>query len=377
MIQKPKLKDFLTVFPISDSTWGLRGASDELWRMKIRDRRGVDVFGQVLPYLDGRHALDAIVAELERREIQRTEVLQLLERMEQAHLLEEGDAGGLSPDDVEHFRSQITFFSRYSSDGGALRQARLLQTRVGVIGEGALVGCVLRQLAASGFGEIVALGGAASAWTPADGGAAHNGRSVHFEALDLSRESIWPDGTTDRLPQLFVVALEGEDPQLLEAMDAFSKRRKLPWLLLRASDAQGGWVGPLFVPDETACYRSLQARLFGNMQYFSEQQAFERHLKQEGRAASPCGGLHAFFELLAAIAVVESVKYVTGINVPHLAGRFVTVSLTNWDTESHDVLRVPGLGLDEASRPQLFAWKEIPYADIEAQRPGQLQSRRS
>jgi hypothetical protein len=70
--------------------------------------------------------------------------------------------------------------------------------------------------------------------------------------------------------------------------------------------------------------------------------------------------LSAFFEILAGVAVVELVKYLTGISVPHLAGRFITVRLTDWETEIHEVLKVPHLEA-ESGLPRVFPWKEIPY----------------
>jgi bacteriocin biosynthesis cyclodehydratase domain-containing protein len=152
-------------------------------------------------------------------------------------------------------------------------------------------------------------------------------------------------------------------------MDACSKRRHVPWLLVRAMESHVGWVGPLFIPDQTACYRSLDARLRGNLSFFGEHQAFEQHLRDTHAASAPCGGLHAFLDLIASAAVVESIKFVCDLSVPHLAGRFITINLSNWDVEAHEVLRVPRVGL-EGAEPRLFAWKEMPHEDIAGHKEG-------
>ena len=82
-----------------------------------------------------------------------------------------------------------------------------------------------------------------------------------------------------------------------------------------------------------------------------------------------------FFELLSAIAVVEAIKFLGNLTVPHLAGRFLTINLSSWDVETHDVLRVPALGL-EVTEPKLFAWKEMPAESI-INEEGSIYSRRS
>ena len=160
------------------------------------------------------------------------------------------------------------------------------------------------------------------------------------------------------LPALLVLAQQAHDPKLLEATDAWSKRHRLPWLLVRAVDAREGWVGPLFVPGETACYLSLDARLKGNLPFYEEHQAFDEQVRDVGWQSAPLGGLPSFLELLAGIAVTEAVKLVSEIDVPYLAGRFLTINLWSWEMETHDVLRVPGIDPFAEPRPTVFPWKE-------------------
>ena len=52
MIDKPRLKSFLTVYPLSSDTWALRGGSEELWRIKLNDG-AARTLGLLLSYLDG------------------------------------------------------------------------------------------------------------------------------------------------------------------------------------------------------------------------------------------------------------------------------------------------------------------------------------
>lgn len=373
MLKKPKLKKFLTIFPISETTWGLRGGSDELWRLKLRDEEATYAL-TLLEFLNGTYLVEDIVKEMASKGVEAQEVNSLLEKMEEASLIEETDSFGLSEKEEKDFNSQITFFSRYTSEGGAKYQARLRATTVSIIGDGRLGRSLHRQLSEAGFGEITWLSpDPAAIKASLNGhGAAENGK-LQTRVLQLDRDSVLAEDEQS-LPGLLFVAQEAEDPQLLEAVDRLSKTRKVPWMLVRAMESHVGWVGPLFIPDETACYQSLEARLRSNLEYFPEHKVFTNYLREKRSAAVECGSLHAFFELLSAFAVIEAIKYLANVTVPSLAGRFLTINLTNWDVETHEVLRVPPLGL-EVTEPRLFAWKEMPH--VENHEEGSIYSRRS
>lgn len=378
MLQKPRLKTFLTVFPLSETTWGIRGGSDELWRITFRDEQTFNALTSVLPYLNGRYGAEEIVKAVAAKDVEVEEVLSLLQRMEEESLIEEADTFGLTEEEGRAFHSQLTFFSRYTAEGGAKYQSRLRSSRVAVIGDGYLGRSLRRQLTETGVGELLHLSAdPASVAAELEGHHAAAGDGpASPRVLKLYRDSVWAENGAGELPGLFIVTQETEDPELLEAMDRLSKGRKVPWLLVRALESHIGWVGPLFIPDETACYQSLNSRVRSNLSYFPEYEAFNRHLRETRQPGVICGGLHSYFELLSAIAVIETVKFLCNLSVPTLAGRFLTINLTNWEVESHEVLRVPQVGLD-VTEPKLFAWKEMPHDEIAGQKEGSIYSRRS
>ena len=359
MIKFPRLKTFLSIFPISETVWGLRGGADEVWRIKLTDARAVRALGALLPYLNGKTSTEDALAAIEREGIHRGAAAAVLQRLEASSLLEEAGDNGLSAGEMSQFQDQIRFFSRFTHQGGAKLQAALRASRVALLADGALGERLYRQLAGAGFGEVIILSSQpqqARAW--ADGA---TGIRPQTSVLALDRDEIWP-AEAPPLPQVLVVCQETHDPLLLEAVDALSKRRLLPWLLVRSLDLQEGWVGPLFVPGDTASYLSLEARLRGNLPFYSEYLAFDAHVR--ATAPSPAlGGLHPAFELLAGIAVVELIKYVTGIRVPQVLGSFLTVNLWTWETELHEVLRLPALDREPASRPAVFPWKVASHED--------------
>jgi bacteriocin biosynthesis cyclodehydratase domain-containing protein len=356
----PRLKTFLTVFPISDTTWGLRGGSEELWRIKLSDGRAMKAFCALLPYLNGKTALEEILETLAQQGLHRAAVLAVLRQLNDCALLEEADPGGLSPAEVEAFQDQIRFFSRFTTEGGARLQSSLRRSRAGLLADGKLGASLYRQLCEAGFGEIVVLAaqpGQTPAWAGGEPDRAGVGSPCTVAALD--RERVWPQG--ESLPQVLLVGQEAHDPQLLEAVDALSKRQNLPWMLVRSLNFQEAWIGPLFVPGETASYLSLEARLRGNLPFYTEYLAFDSHLRETGKAAAKSGALHAAFDLLASIAVIEVVKLVTGFQVPHLLGKVLTVDLWHWAMEVHEVLRVPKLDRPPASGPAVFPWKVVSH----------------
>jgi len=352
MIKFPRLKTFLSVFPLSETTWGLRGGADELWRIKLTDERAVRAFGALLPYLNGQTATDDILRSLESTGIHSGAAAAVLRQLDASSLLEEADVNGLLDADVNRFEDQIRFFSRFTDQGGAKLQSALGRNRVALLAEGALGESVYGRLAGAGFGEVIILSrqpSHANDWV--ERVTAPRPRTT---VLDLDPDEIWPADCD--LPQILVVCQDAHDPLLLESVDALSKRRGLPWLLVRNLDLQEGWVGPLFVPGDTASYLSLDARLRANMPHFPEYQAFDAHVRAAERPPTT-GGLKAGFDLLASIAVIELIKFVTEIRVPELLGKFLTINLWTWETELHEVLRLPGLDRQEAPSPAVYPWK--------------------
>jgi len=354
MIKFPRLKTFLSVFPISETTWGLRGGADEQWRIKLTDERAVRAFGALLPYLNGQTATEDILRSLETAGIHRGAAAAVLRQLESSSLLEEADAAGLLDAELNRFEGQIRFFSRFTQQGGAKLQSALCDSRVALLADGPLGESMYGRLAGAGFGEVIILSrqpSHAKAWI--ERVTALRPRTT---VLDLDSDEIWPADSP--VPQVLIVCQDAHDPLLLEAVDALSKRRLLPWLLVPNPVLQEGWVGPLFVPGETASYLSLDARLRANMSRFPEYLAFDAHVRATERT-SAIGGLHAGFDLLASIAVIELIKFVTEIKVPELLGKFLTINLWTWETELHEVLRLPALDRKEASRPSVYPWKVV------------------
>jgi bacteriocin biosynthesis cyclodehydratase domain-containing protein len=344
MLSRPRLKVFLTVFQLSESSWAIRGGGDEIWRLKLTDPEAFQALGALLAVLDGHATTAELIARLVADGHDAAKLQALLDHLEAGSFLEEAPTALHEP---RPFEQQRAFFSRFTQDGGSSLQAKLEGSRLAVLGDGPLAAALLEIAASSGFGRLVQLSA-----TPTESAELRAGR----EWVRLDREPIWAESELGPPPDLLLVAQQRHDEALLESVDAWSKRAGRPWLLVRHLDLREGWVGPLFVPGETASYRSLQARLAGNLTHFEEHQAFDRMVRANLEAKPP-GALQAFLYTLAGMALTEVVKLVAGTHVPHLLSRFLTVDLWTWEVETHEVLRVPGLDRPPARQPAPFPWR--------------------
>src|SRR5262245_34613795 len=200
MLRFPRLKTFLSVFPLTATTWGLRGGGDELWRIKLTDARAVRAFGALLPYLNGRTSTDDILRLAESDGCHRGAATAVLRQLEAAFLLEEAGDDGLSEADVRTFDDQIRFFSRFGQQGGAKLQSVLRSSLVALAADGAVGQSVYGRLAGAGFGEVTVLSREpvqASRWierTPEP-------RPI-TTVLELDAESVWPEAID--VPRLLI-----------------------------------------------------------------------------------------------------------------------------------------------------------------------------
>jgi len=361
MLKHPKLKGHVTLFPLSPARWRVSGGVDELSRIELRNEQAIGAFSRLLPLLDGRHESASLISRLEEEGTSRAAVEALLRHLEQAGLLEEADDHGLTPEEVEKYQQQIRYFARFTSAGGAKFQALLRGSRVTVIDgfAGRLAEELAQALLAAGIGgvEILPAEEPVAAREPSEeisletGGAGGPAARAHLWRETLAQRH--PD-----LPDLIAVCQQAHDPILLEAMDEFAKQTRVPWLLVRCLSAEEGWIGPLFVPYDTASYLSLEARLQANLARVEDYRALGAFVRESGRPAAACGGLEPNFLVLAGIAAAEAVKFLSGFAVPQLAGRFLTIHFGTWATEIHDVLRVPHLERPAAAGPLPFPWQE-------------------
>jgi bacteriocin biosynthesis cyclodehydratase domain-containing protein len=236
---------------------------------------------------------------------------------------------------------------------------RLSCRRIAIMG----VNLVARQLAAS-----LAAGGLCSVEV-VDYPLLANLRMVDDQgALDAD---LWaPAGVTPVPYEQWLSTLDAEEPVTLVATTDFGGLQVLRWwneqacrrgwhYLPVALKDLVGYVGPLVVPGETACYECVRARQNAHLDDPALRRAAEA-VAFEGQAAT---GFHpAMASILGDVAALELIKFYSGWPVPRLAGSLIEVNLLAAEMTSRPVLRIPRCRICGSSRhrPSVSIDKQVP-----------------
>lgn len=124
----------------------------------------------------------------------------------------------------------------------------------------------------------------------------------------------------------------------LEAINAAALGSDRPWII--ASPVRASlWLGPLFVPGVTGCWKCLEQRLAGNRQ-------MERYIQRikgvEWAHSSVPAGTRTTERAAAAIVATEVDRVASGgLSLPGLLGRLMTIDLLTWQADPHILVRQP------------------------------------
>lgn len=238
----------------------------------------------VVPLIDGRRTADDIADHL-RGAARMEEVYYALAMLEKSgHLVEADDDA--APETA-------AFWTALGIDTHAARE-RLARTRVAV----------------RSIGGVSTKGVA---------------RTLHGLGLD----------TAPRGELTIVLADDYLQPEL-EEINAEHLDAGTPWLLAKPSGVIH-WIGPIFVPGRTGCWRCLAQRLRGNREV-------ESYLERRGqtgpfpvsRAQTP-----ASLEQTIQMMALQSAIYVAAGQSPSLEGRIITLNTASLQTERHVLVRRP------------------------------------
>lgn len=123
-----------------------------------------------------------------------------------------------------------------------------------------------------------------------------------------------------------------------------------PWMLVKPVGLET-WVGPVFKPGVTGCYRCLSQRLSRNQQVrlFVADKLCQSEPPVVSHAATPATMLSSI--RLAALEVAKQLANVPG----SLAGKVWSMDSRTWTTQTHGLLKNPSCpecGAAEVARPQ-------------------------
>ncbi|HUY33491.1 MAG TPA: TOMM precursor leader peptide-binding protein [Pirellulales bacterium] len=297
MLTRPRFKPHLQVALVPDEgVFVLSGAKHALLRGRL--------YELVAPRVDGRSA-DAICDELAEH-ASAAEVYYTLAQLERKGFLAETD-DTLAADDAAWWSSQEVDPRRAAR--------RLSECRVSVHGLGVDPGPLRALLGASGV------------------------------AID-------PDGELDG--ELAVVIVDHYlRPQLAEHNDAALASGR-PWLLVKPLGEQI-WLGPLFRPGITGCWKCLAERLRANRpveSYVRQRQALDRPLALDRPMAVEHVHTAASVQVAYGLAVNAVVSWIVRGELADCEGKVRTFDVLSWQSKTHTLVKLPYCASCGASRGQ-------------------------
>ncbi len=124
-------------------------------------------------------------------------------------------------------------------------------------------------------------------------------------------------------------------PELLEINEEHIRTGR-PWLLVKPEGAYT-WLGPIFVPGRTACWRCLEHRLRANREV-------ESLLERRGRTGPfpvSLAALPATIDATIELAALQLRMFVSAGETSVLLSRIVTMNWATLEQRSHTVVRRP------------------------------------
>ncbi len=111
------------------------------------------------------------------------------------------------------------------------------------------------------------------------------------------------------------------------------------WLLTRPLGLSA-WIGPLFLPKQTGCWRCLAHRLEGHRRV---ERYLEHRASAQGRRVYPPARAATASSRCAVAALVADAgaRWAAEGRVPHLEGRVVTFGVATLESQSHVLVRRP------------------------------------
>ncbi len=293
---------------------------------------------KVLPLLDGRRTVEDVAAALP--DIGAGDLREHLESLADAKVLTCRDAPGNGAGTGPH-AALDDLLDGLGLPAGRARE-RLSSMRVVLAGLGDHGGLLADLLARFGIGAVVVADPWASdretavrSWLESRP-ASPRIEIAETDALDRSAVRQLADGA-DFLFGCFGEALPAADHWVNRA----AHDTGVPAMFGRL-EGHRALIGPVVIPDETACLMCWRMRYLACADDFAEAMAYEEHLdglrQPADRAASAIPSLGA---TLAGMMATEFLKTALALGVPALAGNVIEYDALKAETRSHPVLRRP------------------------------------
>jgi len=326
--------------------------------LKLRGHLFREFNRRVRPLLDGTHTMEEIF--LQTADVFSADDLSgALDMLAGQGILVEGASPPIAAEVAERLAPQLNYFHEMT-DGGRALQTRLASAKVAVMGLGGAGAGTALGLAAAGVGRLVCVD--AQAVTASD---------VYFSPFlqtgDVGerRAEIFRRHVQSSAPQVDVASLtqpiETEDEiwrtiegvefvvscldegmlNLSYKLNRVCLRHRLPWMCV-TMDGADVIIGPAFNPPHGPCYMCYRMRALACSGNPEAGFVVERHLdRMKADLSHRREGLVFGAGIAANMAGLEVIKVLTGASQTSLFGRLLTVSLQDFRTQKHTVLKKP------------------------------------
>lgn len=332
---RPKIKEYLDIFPMERDVYQVRGAE---FLSVLRAKSIGQLFENLLPLLNGEYTVEQIIEKLDGIAPPDT-IRAIIKKLQVSTILEdaaENNGHGLPAEQAGAYRKQMLFFEITSQrTNSAECQKALQESKVSVIGGGELASKVALECAQAGIGTLIDVNLTGEA-LPALGGNGQKPATSELEDIEAIERLMATEP-----PSLIALALDRPEPEILDRVNQLSQDYKIPLIHSRINGTEG-IVGPLVIPGKTACLKCHHLRLVRNYDFYDEYVAWENWIKGEGRqkrSAAPSTG--PFTSTIAGMTALEIIKQLSGFYEPELYGRFLTVNALSFEVIPHPILKIP------------------------------------
>lgn len=155
---------------------------------------------------------------------------------------------------------------------------------------------------------------------------------------------------------MLVVCSDFGGQSILREWNRYAVQLKLPIIPVFLDDMIG-YIGPLTIPNETACLECFYARQNSHLNNFKEREALKQH-EHQGKAFV---AYHpAMLNILAEVAAFEIMRFRTN-TWQHKIGKLIEINLISTTMSAHKIVKVPRC-------PTCSAMHEFPPPDINKKR---------
>jgi len=312
-----RIRPYFSVVAHSPDTAEIRYGVWNATSCTLRDESNSGMLTRLLLRLDGTSSVDEI-ADSER--VGRDEVERLLERLNEHGIIETGATNALD-----------FVLDRTPGARGARVEAPDRPMPVAIVGDVELFGTVAGLLRGSLPDLLVLL--------PSESADLHDLQSIADPDDDAL---VFQDGLRrfeHWRKHLLIVMQRIVDPEWAHKINRVCLALRTPWLHA-ALDGPFLFVGPLTVPNRSACFDCFETRVMMNLRESTTYQRYKRAVVERLIKAGTVPVEPVVSNLLASHTTIEALNYLL---TEHscLIGKVLSIYLPTMEFTYHDVLRLP------------------------------------